>query len=50
MEKFQKIKNKKKIKSALASEFEFNKKSMRKKAKTKRDERKSKWNIEPVED
>ncbi len=50
MQEFEKFKNNKKLKSSLASEFEFNKKSMRKKDKAKRDERKSKWSAEQVED
>ena len=47
---FERIKPNRKLGKLLAVEFESSKKSTRKKAKTKRDERKSKWNAEPVED
>ena len=43
---FEKIKSNKKLKATLASEFESNKKVMRKKDKAKRDERKAKWDCE----
>ena len=46
MQEFEKFKNNKKLKSTLASEFEFNKKSLRKRDKAKCDERKYKWNTE----
>lgn len=47
---FERIKSNRKLGKLLAVEFESSKKSIRKKDKTKRDERKSKWNIEPDDD
>ena len=47
---FEKIKSNRKLNKLSAVEFESSKKSIRKKDKTKRDERKSKWSVEPVED
>lgn len=47
---FERIKPNRKLSKLNALDFEISKKSIRKKDKTKRDERKSKWSAEPVED